>query len=52
VDNVKEWIDDPGKFVDDFLKVFGPQGRLVNKAKEEVQKMKEDFVSYAQFAPM
>jgi len=35
-----------------FLKVFGPQGRLVNKAKEEVQKMKEDFVSYAQFAPM
>lgn len=52
VDNVQEWIKDPGLFVESFLQTFGPHGHLVTKVKEKAQQIREEFVEYAMHAPM
>ncbi len=52
IDKLGEWRKDPSMFVQDFLNVFGPKGKIVNTVKENVDQMKKDFVEYAQFAPM
>jgi len=52
VDNVQEWIKDPGLFIDSFLHTFGPHGHLATKVKEKAQQIKEEFVDYAINAPM
>jgi len=49
---VNGWMDDPSQFVDDFLHVFGPGGKIANDFKRKANQIKEDFVEYAQFAPM
>jgi len=49
---VHGWMDDPSQFVDDFLNVFGPGGKLASDFKRKANQIKEDFVEYAQFAPM
>jgi len=49
---VHGWMDDPSQFVDDFLNVFGPGGKIANDFKRKASQIKEDFVEYAQFAPM
>jgi choline-phosphate cytidylyltransferase len=50
--NIASWMEDPTQLVDDFLLVFGPRGKIADSVKERVEKMKSDFVEYAQFAPM
>jgi len=52
VDNVQEWVKDPGLFVDSFLNTFGPGGHLTTTIKAKAQKMKEEFAEYAINAPM
>jgi len=52
VDNVQEWVKDPGLFIDSFLNTFGPHGHLTTKLKEKAQQMKEEFAEYAINAPM
>jgi len=52
LESVNCWMDDPSQFVDDFLNVFGPRGKIANDFKRKASRMKVDFVEYAQFAPM
>ena len=54
VDNVFTWIQDPNAFVESFTNNFGREARvgIANRVKQNVQKYKEEFVEYAQYAPM
>lgn len=52
MENVFTWIQDPNTLVESFVGTFGKDGKIATKVKENVQKYKEDFVEYAQYAPM
>eukprot|EP01084_Bolivina_argentea_P050430 92725_1 len=44
MDNVEKWMDEPQSFVDDFLKVFGDKGKIMNKVREKREKIIEKII--------
>eukprot|EP00483_Globobulimina_turgida_P005373 UN05383 len=43
-DNVEKWMDNPQTFVNDFLTIFGTDGKIKQKVEEKIEKKKEYIV--------
>ena len=42
-DNVAKWMDEPHTAIDDFLKIFGEDGKIINKLKEKRKEIIHDI---------
>lgn len=40
--NIEKWMEDPDTFMDDFVKIFGPHGKIKNKIEAKKQQIKKE----------
>jgi len=47
--NVEKWVEDPHSFVEDFIKIFGRDGKLKNTVKKKLEKERDEILAEGGF---